>query len=111
MIRWIASIACRRTGCQSEQRQARLRALAHHVGYDQPPGASDDDCMHAVLKAYRELEDRAWLAEKRADDAERVLREILSLSMGAAVPAEMPVNPDAVLRQVVLGTAARRARG
>lgn len=95
----------------SEQRRARLLAMARLVGRPQPSSASDDDCMHAVLAAFREMEDRAWRAEMAKDDADRVLREILSLALGAAVPAEMPVNPDAVLRQVLLSTAARRARG
>lgn len=95
----------------SEQRRARLRALALHVGRPQPPSASDDDIMHAVLRAFREMEDRAWCAEERADKAEAVLREILSLSLGVAVDANLPVNPDAVLRQVLLSTAARRSRG
>lgn len=111
-MRWLLqTFVCRVSGCPYEQRRVRLLSMARLVGRPQPSSASDDDCMHAVLKAYRELEDRTWLAEKRADDAERVLREILSMSMGVAVPAEMPVNPDAVLRQVLLSTAARRARG
>ena len=111
MMRWIASLVCRFAGCPSEQRRVRLLSMARLVGRPKPSSASDDDCMHAVLVAFRELEDRTWLAEKRADDADRVLREILSLSMGIAVPAQMSINPDAVLRQVLLRTAARRARG
>lgn len=85
--------------------------MARLVGRPQPSSASDDDVMHAVLGAFRAAEDRAWRAEVAKDEADRVLREILSLSLGAAVPAEMPVNPDAVLRQVLRSTAARRARG
>lgn len=111
MIRWLSSIVCRVSGCPSEQRRVRLRSMALYVGRALPAHASDDDLTHAVLGAFRAMEDRAWFAELRAEKAEQALREILSLSLGAAVPAEMEVNPDAVLRQVVLSTAARRARG
>lgn len=111
MRRLLQALVCRVSCCQSGQRRARLLSLARLVGRPQPSSASDDDAMHAVLSAFREMEDRAWMAEERADKAEGVLREILSLSLGAAVPAAMPVNPDAVLRQVLQSTAARRARG
>jgi hypothetical protein len=111
MIRWIASIICRVSGCPSDQRRARLRSMALYVGRAMPAHASDDDLMHAVLGAFRAMEDRAWRAEERGDKAEAMLREILSLSLGAAVPADMSVNPDAVLRQFLRSTAARRARG
>jgi hypothetical protein len=113
MIRHILALFSRphRHVCLSEQRKALLRALAAHAGRPQLHGATDKECAEALTGALRDAENRAWQAEKRADELEQAWRDLLSLQLGAQVPASMPVDPEAVVRQFVLTRRAGGAQG
>jgi hypothetical protein len=113
MIRRILALFSRSHGhvCLSEQRRALLRALAVHVGHARPDIASDIDCVNAIKHAIAALDDRASAAEQRADKLEQAWRDLLSMQLGAQVPASMLVDPEAVIRQFVLNRRAGGAQG
>lgn len=102
MMRWLLSRFRRRDAhvCASEKRMVMLRSLAAHVGRPQLHWATDQQCVEAVVDAFGEIETRAFRAEARVVELEQAWRDVLSLQLGAQVPATMPVEPDVILRQM-----------
>jgi len=87
--------------CASQSLRLLLRSLAAHVGHPRPYGASETELAVAIMEAHDAL-------EQRAETAERVLRDLLGVYLGAQPPPSMVVDPEAIFRQLVV--AHRRGR-
>lgn len=80
--------------CPTAHLRVLLRALCEYMDSPMPAGASDSACQVAIMEAHDRM-------RARAEAAEDALRTLLGAHMGVELPADMEIEPDAVMLKLL----------